>query len=436
VAENSPAFRQAPKDLTKRKSFRVPGNIPITEVCTMFSGNIRLKLFGLLSAATALTLLTSMASTGLAQGRTGDVYVLTNQTSDNSILVFHRDPAGGLTFAGSFPSGGNGAGGTGADPLGSQNSVVLSRDGRLLFAVNAGSNSISVFGVSGDQLILLNTAPSGGTMPVSLAVQDSLVYAVNAGGTPNISGFTIQPATNHLSPLPGSTQNLLGGATAGPAQVSFNSDGSALVVTEKGTNLIDTFVLNENGIAQPGVSFTSSGTVPFGFAFTHDNVAVVSDAAGGPSGTSALSSYHVADDGDLSVITPALGDTQKAACWVVVPENGRFAYTSNTASGTISSYTISEDGNLELLDATAASGKVPLDMAFSIDSRFLYARNFGDGTIRGFSVGSDGSLTPVTTVGGLPAGATGLAARQPSPGSEELHLTLRPSCGSSRSWSC
>jgi 6-phosphogluconolactonase (cycloisomerase 2 family) len=214
-----------------------------------------------------------------------------------------------------------------------------------------------------------------------------------------------------LIPLPGSTQNLPGGATAGPAQVSFNSDGSALVVTEKGTNLIDTFALNENGVAQAGLSFPSSGAVPFGFAFTHDNIAVVSDAAGGPSGTSALSSYQVADDGSLTVITPALGDTQKAACWVVVPENGRFAYTSNTASGTISSYTISEDGNLALLDVAAASGNVPLDMAFSRDSRLLYARNFGEGTIRGFSVGSDGSLTPVTAVGGLPAGATGLAAR-------------------------
>src|SRR6516165_9769932 len=167
-------------------------------------------------AATVLTLLMFLPQSVLAAGRTGDVYVPTNQSTGNSIMIFHRDAAGTLTLAGSVASGGNGAG-TGADPLGSQGAVALSGDNRLLFAVNAGSNSISAFVVSGDQLILLNTVSSGGTTPVSLTVRDNLVYAVNAGGTPNISGFTIEPATNHLVPLAGSAQNLPGGPSAGPA---------------------------------------------------------------------------------------------------------------------------------------------------------------------------------------------------------------------------
>jgi 6-phosphogluconolactonase (cycloisomerase 2 family) len=336
--------------------------------------------------------------------------VLTNQSSGNAVMLFHRDAAGTIRFAGSFPSGGKGAG-TGADPLGSQGPVALSCDHRLLFAVNAGSNSISVFAVSGDSLLLLQTVSSGGTRPASLTVRDGLLYVVNAGGTPNISGFRVQPATNHLMPLAGSTQNLPGGAAAAPAQVSFNRDATVLVVTEKGTNLVDTFVLSDDGVAQAGVSFPSSGATPFGFAFAHGDIAIVSEAAGGPSGTSAVSSYEVDQDGSLEVVTPSLGDTQKAACWIVVPENGRFAYTANTASGTISSYTVSDDGHLTLLDATAASGKVPVDMALTNNSRFLYVRDAGSGTIRGFLIRSDGSLMAVTSAGGLPSGATGLAAR-------------------------
>ena len=376
----------------------------------MSSGSSQLKVFRLVSAAAVLALLMSLPQTGLAEGPTGDVYVSTNQLTGNSVLVFHRDAAGMLTFAGSFASGGNGAG-TG---LGSQGAVVLSDDNRLLFAVNAGSNSISVFGVSGDQLTLLNTVSSGGTLPVSLTVQHNLVYVLNAGGTPNISGFAISPSTNQLVPLAGSTQALPGGAGAGPAQVSFSPDGSVLVVTEKGTNLIDTFTLNDNGIAQPGVSFASNGTTPFGFAFGHDNVAIVSDATGGPAGTSALSSYAVEESGNLVVVTPALGDTQTAACWVVVHQNGRFAYTSNTGSGTISSYAISDGGSLALLNAVAAStgtGSSPTDMALSDNSRFLYVLNSGNGTISGFRAQADGSLTPVTSATGLPAGAAGIAAR-------------------------
>src|SRR6266851_7212595 len=375
----------------------------------MHSEGSHLKLFRFLSAAIAVALLTIWPQMGLANGRTGDVYVMTNQTTGNSVMVFHRDAAGMLSLVGSFASGGNGAG-TGADPLGSQDSLVLSEDERLLFTVNAGSNSLSVFAVSGDQLKLLDIVPSGGVMPVSLAVKHDLVYVVNAGGTPNISGFRIDPETNRLVSLAGSTQNLPGGAAAAPAQVSFIPDGSVLVVTEKGTNLIDTFIV-DYGLAQPGLSFASSGTTPFGFAFGHDNIAIVSDAGSG-AGTAAVTSYAADEDGNLVVVTPALGDTQTAACWVVVPRNGKFAYTSNTASGTISSYTVSDGGNLALLNVTAAStGSVPIDMALSNNSRFLYVRNAGDGTISGFRIGSDGSLTAVASTTGVPAGAQGIAAR-------------------------
>src|SRR5260370_20860311 len=242
----------------------------------MHSKGSHFKWFRCLSAAIAVALLMIWPQMGLADGRTGDVYVMTNQTTGNSVMVFHRDAAGMLSFVGSFASGGNVAG-RGGDLLGPQNSLVLSEDERLLFTVNAGSNSVSVFAVSGDQLKLVDIVRSGGVMLVSLAVKHDLVYVVNAGGTPNISGFRIGPETNRLVPLEGSTQNLPGGAAAAPAQVSFIPDGSVLVVTEKGTNLIDTFIVDE-GLAQPGVSFASSGTTPFGFAFSHDNIAIVSDA--------------------------------------------------------------------------------------------------------------------------------------------------------------
>jgi len=185
-----------------------------------------------------------------------------------------------------------------------------------------------------------------------------------------------------------------------------------LVLTEKATNRVDTFTLDD-GLAQPGASFPSSGLTPFGFAFAHDDVAVVSDAGSG-AGTSAASSYEVDEDGRLAVVTPALGDTQTAACWVVVPRNGRFAYTSNTGSGTISSYSISEGGHLALLNVAAAltgTGGIPVDMAFSDNSRFLYVREAGNDTVAGFRVGADGSLTPIGSASGVPSGVQGIAAR-------------------------
>ncbi len=380
------------------------------------------------------TLAALAAGSQAARAETGDVYVLTNQSAGNSIMVFHRDAKGVLTKVGDpVATGGIGNGSgqllTPADiaPLGSQNSLVLSGDGRLLFAVNAGSNTVSVFAASGDQLTLLNTVSSGGICPVSIAVQGDLVYVLNAGGTtPNISGFRIDAATNQLVPLSmqnlPATQNLPGGANAFPAQVSFSPDGSVLVVTEKGTNLVDTFVV-DHGLAQPGVSFPSNGTTPFGLAFGPHDVAIVSDAngppptVGPPFGPSALTSYRLTDDGSLTVVTPELSDTQLLACWVNVPTNGNFAYTSNTGSGTISSYTVSSRGNLTLLNPTAATinggASAPIDMAFSNNSRFLYVNDGVSGAIVGFRVGSDGSLTQVTvtSVNGVPIGSEGIAAR-------------------------
>jgi len=340
----------------------------------------------------------------------GHVYVLSNDPNGNSVLVFDRKPSGAVTLSGSFATGGNGAG-SGADPLGSQNPVVLSTNGHLLFAVNAGSNSITAFRVSGDQLMPVNTVSSWGTMPVSVAVQKDLAYAVNAGGTPNISGFTIDKKTGALAPLAGSTQPLPGGAGAAPAEVSFGPHEHVLVVTEQATNQIDTFALNSDGTAKPGTAFPSSERTPFGFDFGQNDVAVISNAEGGDAGAATLSSYKVAPSGNLSAITTGIGDTQTAACWVAVTQDGTFAYTSNTGGGTVSSYTVSEDGALSLLNVAAANVTVPVDLGMAHNGRFLYVRNAGDHSLSGFRIGHDGSLTQVTTVSGLPDGAAGLAAR-------------------------
>jgi 6-phosphogluconolactonase (cycloisomerase 2 family) len=343
----------------------------------------------------------------VAQHSPGAVYVLTNQNV-NSVMVYARAGDGTLSLSGSFSTGGTGAG-TGGDPLGSQNSLVLGRSHQMLFAVNAGSNDVSVFRVDGLQLQLVDREPSGGTMPVSIAVHANLVYVLNAGGTPNIQGFFIDPFVGRLVHLGGSKRTLAGGIGSAPAQVSFSPDGEVLMVTEKATNLIDTWTVDDDGFAEDRQTSTSSGATPFGFAFARRNFAIVSEA-----GPSALSSYEIDDDGQLELETATLTDGQKANCWVVVTKNQRFAFTTNTGSGNISSYVVSRDGSLTLLNAVAAStgrGTAPIDMALSNDSHFLYIREATKGMVDGFRVENDGSLTPITSAGGVPAGAQGVAAR-------------------------
>lgn len=334
----------------------------------------------------------------------GAIYTLTNDPSGNQVLVYDRSSDGSLAFQGSYPTGGLGSGAG----LGSQSAVTLSHNNHLLLAVNAGSNEISSFAVTEHGLELIDVVASGGTLPVSLTSYKDWLYVLNAGGSGNISGFVVGK-DGSLSALDGSTQLLSnGGSGAAPAvaQVAFSSDGSALVVTEKSTNLIDVYPVDDGLAGAPGFN-PSAGTTPFGFAFDRHNHAIISEAASG-----SVSSYFI-DASTFHVISPAVVNSQAAACWIAISNNGKYAYTTNAASGSISSYTIAMDGTLTLLNPTAGitgAGSSPVDMAFSNDGQTLYALANRAHTISIFGMNADGSLASQDSVL-VPAGLVGLAAR-------------------------
>lgn len=330
----------------------------------------------------------------------GAVYVLSNQVTANSVLVYARSEEGQLSYSGEFPTGGTGAG-SGADPLGSQGSIAR-KDG-FVFAVNAGSNDITVFRALDTSLEPVGRFPSGGQMPVSLDVRHSLLYVLNAGGTPNITGFRVDPASGALEQIPNSPRPLAGGTAAKPAEVHFTADGGALIVTEKGTQLIDVFTLDALGLANGPHASSSSGAVPFGFDVTRRGYLVVTEAGGG-----SVSSYDLQADGSLKRLTASLALGQNAVCWLQTTRDGRFAYTANAASSSISSLAIEPDGTLNLLSAVAATPGAPLDMAITGDSSLLYVRD-GTGGLTGYHIAQDGTLVLVNSVGGVPAGSQGIA---------------------------
>lgn len=332
----------------------------------------------------------------------GAVYVLSNQTSGNSVLVYSRSSDGNLTYAASYSTGGKGTG-TGGDPLGSQGALTL--EPGFLLAVNAGSNDVSLFAVDGSKLTLLDRKPSGGQMPVSVAVKGPIAYVLNAGGTPNISGFYVDAFGKHLIALPGSQRPLAGGTTAQPAQVQFTPEGDELLVTEKGTQLIDTYSVGFTGYASTSTPHASNGVTPFGFSITSRGYAVIAEA-----GSGSVSSYDVEDGKRLTSISAAVPLGQRAPCWLVTTVDGRFAYTANAGSGTISSLRIAANGTLSLLNPAAGTLSAPLDMALSHRSKFLYVRE-GNGAVSSFRVMPDGALEPLGSVTGLPPGAQGIAAR-------------------------
>jgi 6-phosphogluconolactonase (cycloisomerase 2 family) len=346
------------------------------------------------------------ASAAQAHAFPGAVYTETNAATGNAVQQFDRAGDGTLRLAGTFATGGTGS----STPGGRQGAVALSADGRALYAVNSGSDSVSEFAVTPRGLISLGSIASGGIAPVSVAVADGRVYVLNSGDTPsrgtaNVTAFASLPF-GRLVRLPGGTAELPG--AAGTAQVSVTPDGRRLLVSERVSNRLESLSLDRFGRPYAPVVTPSSGATPFGFGFDGRGDAIVSEA-----GASTVSSYRVGALGGLSSITAALPVGPGAACWVAVSPDGRYAYTGN-ATGSISGFAVGRDGTLTALTPGGITASLPApftprDLAFSRDGRYLYAVSPG-GAVLGFRAGRDGSLTPDGTTPAA-TGLTGAAAQ-------------------------
>lgn len=360
------------------------------------------NIIGLSLLVCLLAMVPQLAFAG-GRSHAGAVYAMTNASEGNEVVVFNRNAQGLLTLADSYLTGGSGFEG-GIDALGSQGALILSPDKRWLCAVNAGSDEISVFRVLPDGLKLTGTVESGGNFPTSLTLYHNLLYVLNAGDNPNITGFRLSHR-GELTPLADSTRDLEPGAYS---QVDFDPQGRVLVLTQRDTHAIHVFSVDRQGLpSDMPVTSASEGGGPFGFLFDQRGHLLVSEA-----GSGAVTSYAIQSDYTLRVLTPSEPNGQAATCWITGNHRG-LVYTSNTGSNTLSAYKLrAGSGDLMLLEEEAGTGNAPIDSTMPENGRFLYVLNATDGTIGMFHVEPDGTLTDLGAVGGLPSPfAQGIASR-------------------------
>ncbi len=334
----------------------------------------------------------------------GAVYVQTN-AAPNEVITFRRAANGSLEPMGKVATSGDG---DGSPHLQSQGSVVLTGDGRHLLVTNAASDDLSVFSVAQDGSIELRERVHTGDTPRSVAEHDGLVVVLNAG-EPGLASFRLD--SEGIAPVEGGRQALE--ADADPAQVSFGPGGSMVAITERGTDSIVTYTVEEDGAFGSSSSVASEGPTPYGFAFTSGGTLVVTEAFRAEKGAAAASSYAVVD-GSLEARTSSVGNGRSEICWAVVTPDDRFAFTTNYADGAVSRFGIASDGSLTLEDATAGisvEGEPGLrDEDLSDDGHYLYAIDADGGRIFGWSVEAEGALEPVGSWEGVPDTIAGLAA--------------------------
>ncbi len=360
-----------------------------------------------------------LASPGLSNAQTGDsdntgaVFVMNNAVDKNEVIAYRRATDGTLQETGRFATGGRGSGGNN-DPLESQGSLKLSQDHTLLFAVNAGSGSVSVFRVHGSQLSLVDKVISGGSEPNAVAQYGNLVYVSNVGGSSSVVGFQLDHGK--LTQIPNSTR-FLSTNNSGAGGLAFSPDGRFLVVVERLTNDIDVFRVQGDSTLSPIVVNPSAGPGAFSVSFAPNGAALVSET--GPSAVpngSAISSYEIATNGTLSPISTSVPTLGAANCWNVVTPDGTFVYTSNAGSSTISGFAIANTGALTALSGTIVGtnpeGATNLDIAVSSDGKFIYTLNSVAGAVGIFAVQKDGTLLNVGSASGISplSGFNGIAA--------------------------
>ena len=349
----------------------------------------------------------------------GAVFAMTNATQGNEIVTYARAADGTLTRLNNVVK--TRGLGIGVD-TDTQGPLRLSVDNRFLYAVNPGSDNISVFAVNGTRLRFLQIIPAG-DQPLSLTIHGNLLYSLDGSVAGNgIRGFRVAP-DGTLTELPNSFR-LLSSPIAVPGEIKFSPDGQTILVTQKTTNVlmtpqnaIDAFAVGADGYASSlPLRNASFGLRPFSLAFRGDGKLVVVEAFNAAMGMSAASSYQLNADGTITVISGSVPTGQTDICWVVITNNGRYVYTANFGSGTISSFSLSPGGTLTLINGVAASTggtSQPVDLDLSADGRYLYQLLRGTGAVAAFRIEGNGALTPLGVVtGGLPVndGISGLAA--------------------------
>ncbi len=347
-------------------------------------------------AAAAVLAVAGGSAPAFAAGSAHAVFVQTDNVKGNQVVVYDRSPEGTLTQAGVYNTGGLGGAleGSVVDHLASQGSLVYDREDGLLYAVNAGSNTISVFAAFGDRLALRQVISSGGTFPVSIAVREGVVYVLNGLEGGSVQGFGV--ASGRLVPIPGSNRPLGLGSegpqfTHTPGMVAFSPEGSQLIVTTKANgNDVDVFAVTPGGnLSSTPVVNSLPGTVPFAVTFDKEGHLILVEGAG------ALASFQLKESGIIEQLD-AVESGQIATCWVV-EARGHF-YTSNAGSASLSTFQSSAGGQLLTLlgDTTTNGGTV--DATATNDGHFLYVQTGAEGIVDEFAVGAHGALSEIGSV--------------------------------------
>jgi 6-phosphogluconolactonase (cycloisomerase 2 family) len=311
--------------------------------------------------------------------------------------------------------------------------ALISRDNSLLFSTHFFAGELQSFQIEDDGTLVQNSPlilamspqavefdggdlfpvegspfPSGGVTPMSIGIAGNFVYVVNNNRRPleeplptfpNYTGFTLDPMTGSLTPIPGSTITLPS-ALQNPSQALISPDGNFLFgadvfgpVPGGNAGRVRSFRIEADGLLTPvssrrppasaftvptianggtGLDLNGDGATdrtPLGLA-VHPTEPILYV---GFASSQRLGVYTYDTTGALTFVR-SVDNSGIGICWILSNAEGTRLYTTNSGDDTLSVYDIGTDPlhPVEIQIVEAKGNGSDLQLAISEDEAFLY----------------------------------------------------------------
>ena len=319
----------------------------------------------------------------------GFVYVESNGPTKgaNSVLAY-RFRANKLGLIGEYRTGGTGTidpGVTGS--LDADGQIAVDRRRRLLFAVNQGSDTVTVFRIGPDgRLVAVPGSPfaSGGKSPAGVGIAGDMLVVANKSHDPRRELKGTRPAYVALRIGTDGALSPMGA----PFKVPFGSSptqaltiaGRVVVSTEE-TGPFRAFVLGADGRLKQGPnSPLEPSTTIFEPRYdgarwaiglvTHPTLRLL---YANQAATEQLLVYSYDLQGRLTFMTTVHNSGAKLPCWTVISPTGRFLYTANAGNGTVSAFSLAHpERPRHLQTLSLGHGANPWGLALDPTGRTLF----------------------------------------------------------------
>jgi 6-phosphogluconolactonase len=307
------------------------------------------------------------------------IYISQNPDGDNQIAAYIQDSnSGKITLLNQYKTGGKGL-----TAVHGNSSHALVTQGKFLFCVNSGDNSITSFEIlSGGALRLIGRYPSGGTIPVSLAVHGDVLYALNqgvAGKTEEgqLSAFTIAAdgslvaiTTAHIDlPAKNLPVEVLVTPKSGLIGVSLH-DGDEIQIFKWRDNTIVEAASEQIHLPPYGGATLSPSATKDRFISLGDSFLFTLDDEKKPGVLSIQSSV----DGSRNRIHRNTHRRLKDPCWGAISPDGKTFWISSFATRILSLYSLGLNGSLAWLSDTdpIKNGPGGLDITTDPNGKYLF----------------------------------------------------------------